>query len=89
MIVGTDPANHAGDYGDTDRVSRGAQSLIGDGINYTTSGFTLDGKPATGAYICLSQYFYTTVRFMAELSSCNLLKCICERVLILRLEKKH
>ena len=65
IILGADPAKHA-NYLSQPAVAAGAQKLIEDGITYAASGMDGNGNTATGAYICLSQYFYYTVRSSGE-----------------------
>ena len=66
IILGADPANHASNYAATSQVALGARKLIADGIAYA-AGRTDPARAAatTGAYICLSQYFYFRVRAAA------------------------
>ena len=57
IIIGTDPSNHAGNYLDATKTALGARTLVGDGIAYAAN-----KTGSTGAYLCMSQYFYKTVR---------------------------
>ena len=80
IILGADPAKHA-NYRDFPLVEAGAQDLINAGIAYAAAGTDGMGNPVTGAYICLSQYFYRTVR-----SCCRLKKSLVTRVIVLSLQ---
>ena len=62
IIAGADPSKHAQGYLDTDATAIGARNFISAAIAYAASGTDASGRNATGAYICLSQYFYFTVR---------------------------
>ena len=61
IIIGADPAKHA-NYVDVPSVQAGAQHLISAGIDFAASGADGHGNAVTGAYICLSRYFYNSVR---------------------------
>ena len=62
IILGADPAKHAAKYASNAPTAVGARNLIAAGITYAATGTDAGGSAATGAYICLSQYFYFTVR---------------------------
>ena len=62
IVIGTDPAQHAATYAADSPSALGARRLIADGIKWAAAGRNDTGDPVTGAYICLSQYYYHAVR---------------------------
>ena len=66
IILGADPSKHAASFATQTMISMGARNLIAAGIAYAAGGVDASGEAATGAYICLSQYFYFTVRCHAS-----------------------
>ncbi len=82
IIAGADPSKHARSFADTLDTAIGARNFISAAIVYAASGTNASGQNATGAYICLSQYFYFTVRpyarplfALSPVIQCSLLLC--------------
>ena len=62
IIAGADPSKHARTFADHIDTAIGARNFISAAIAYAANGTNASGLNATGAYICLSQYFYFTAR---------------------------